>query len=188
MGLFNRKKQEIRADPVSFEDALLQSLLGNTAMTKKLARQIPTVSGAIDLIGNIIAGTPVKLYEEKDGKATPVKGDPRISLLNDDTRDTLNAHDFWKAIVDDYFYGKGGYAYIKKSGGKYESIHYVDEAVISINMKVDPIFKDYDILVNGADITSLKVESAPSVTKKYVKSRCDAYGITVPSDYEAIEE
>ena len=46
----------------------------------------------------------------------------------------------------------------------------------------------YDILVNGADITSLKVESAPSVTKKYVKSRCDAYGITVPSDYEAIEE
>lgn len=46
----------------------------------------------------------------------------------------------------------------------------------------------YDILVNGADITSLKVESAPNVTKKYVKSRCDAYGITIPDDYEAIEE
>ena len=46
----------------------------------------------------------------------------------------------------------------------------------------------YDILVNGADITSLKVESAPNVTKKYVKNRCDAYGITIPDDYEAIEE
>lgn len=46
----------------------------------------------------------------------------------------------------------------------------------------------YDILVNGADITSLKVESAPNVTKKYVKSRCDAYGIKIPDDYEAIEE
>lgn len=46
----------------------------------------------------------------------------------------------------------------------------------------------YDILVNGADITKMEVQSAPNVTKKYVKSRCDAYGITIPEGYEAIEE
>lgn len=46
----------------------------------------------------------------------------------------------------------------------------------------------YDILVNGADITKMEVQSAPNVTKKYVKSRCDAYGITIPDGYEAIEE
>ena len=46
----------------------------------------------------------------------------------------------------------------------------------------------YDILVNGADITKMEVQSAPNVTKKYVKSRCDAYGITIPDGYEAVEE
>ncbi len=46
----------------------------------------------------------------------------------------------------------------------------------------------YNILVNGDDITKMEVQSAPTVTKKYVKSRCDAYGITIPEGYEAIGE
>ncbi len=46
----------------------------------------------------------------------------------------------------------------------------------------------YDILENGADITTMKVESAPNVTKKFVASRCEELGITVPEEYEAVEE
>ena len=45
----------------------------------------------------------------------------------------------------------------------------------------------YDILVNGADITTMKVESAPKVTKEYNKDICDQLGVTVPDDYTAIE-
>ena len=44
----------------------------------------------------------------------------------------------------------------------------------------------YDVLVNGADITTMKVEYAPKVTKEYNKEICDTLGITVPADYEAI--
>lgn len=44
----------------------------------------------------------------------------------------------------------------------------------------------YEILVNGADISTMPVEFAPQVTKKYVPLRCDSMGITVPDDYEAI--
>ncbi|MCI5648437.1 MAG: ABC transporter substrate-binding protein [Fusicatenibacter sp.] len=46
----------------------------------------------------------------------------------------------------------------------------------------------YDILVNGADITTMAIESAPEVTKMYNAAICEELGITVPDDYTAIEE
>ena len=46
----------------------------------------------------------------------------------------------------------------------------------------------YDILVNGADITTMKIESAPNVTKMYNPAICEELGITIPDGYEAIEE
>ena len=46
----------------------------------------------------------------------------------------------------------------------------------------------YDILVNGADITAMKIESAPNVTKMYNPTICEELGITIPDGYEAIEE
>ena len=44
----------------------------------------------------------------------------------------------------------------------------------------------YDILVNGADISSMEIKSAPKFTKEYIPERADALGITVPDGYEAI--
>ena len=46
----------------------------------------------------------------------------------------------------------------------------------------------YEILVDGKDISTMEIESAPKVTKMYTKTICDELGITVPDDYEAIEE
>ena len=40
----------------------------------------------------------------------------------------------------------------------------------------------------GKDISTMDIESAPKVTKMYNKTICDELGITVPDDYEAIEE
>lgn len=45
----------------------------------------------------------------------------------------------------------------------------------------------YEILVNGADVSTMPVEFAPQVTKKYNAANCEALGITVPDGYEAIE-
>lgn len=44
----------------------------------------------------------------------------------------------------------------------------------------------YDILVNGADITTMEVASAENVTKKYDEDRCAELNIEIPEDYEAI--
>lgn len=46
----------------------------------------------------------------------------------------------------------------------------------------------YETFVDGKDISTMEIESAPKVTKMYNKTICDELGITVPDDYEAIEE
>ena len=45
----------------------------------------------------------------------------------------------------------------------------------------------YEILVNGADVSEMPVQSAPNFTKKYNAELCEALGITIPDGYEAIE-
>lgn len=46
----------------------------------------------------------------------------------------------------------------------------------------------YEILVNGADITTMEVKYAPQVTKKYNATICEALGVEVPEGYEAIAQ
>lgn len=46
----------------------------------------------------------------------------------------------------------------------------------------------YEILVNDADITTMNVEYASAVTKKYNADICSSLNITVPEDYVAIGE
>ena len=60
------------------------------------------------------------------------------------------------------------------------SIRYYDLGTVTGEMA-------YDILVNGADVSTMAVQYAPQVTKKYDAERCEALGITVPEGYEAIE-
>ena len=46
----------------------------------------------------------------------------------------------------------------------------------------------YDVLVNGSDVSTMDIQYAPNVTKKYVASRCEAMNIQIPEGYEAIAE
>lgn len=46
----------------------------------------------------------------------------------------------------------------------------------------------YEILVNGAKAGEMEIEYADTLTKQYMASRCKTLGITVPTDYVAIEE
>jgi putative ABC transport system substrate-binding protein len=45
----------------------------------------------------------------------------------------------------------------------------------------------YEVLVNGADISTMEVQYAPNFTKEYDAARCETLGITIPEDYVAIE-
>lgn len=150
MGLFSKKeKRTEEVNEANVDDVLLKALLGNTSITRQEAMNIPSVQSCVNFIADTVSMIPFKLYRDIDGKSEEVKGDIRVSLLNDDTRDTLDAVQFWRALIADYFLGKGGYAYIKKIRNKIESLHYVDETFVTPNKNTDPIFKDFDFLVHG---------------------------------------
>jgi len=159
-----KKKQkniEIRADTVTTDqmeisgDTLLRALLGldddATSMTREKAMQLPTVQACLNIISDTISRLPIQLLKRKrNGDIEIVKNDPRVTLLNDDTGDTLTAKMFWRAMIEDYYMGKGGFAYIRRQFNKVLSIHYVrDEDICIYQENFDPILKDYKITVQG---------------------------------------
>lgn len=144
------RKRETRADTSqTLEDLILKTLLKEDIVTREMALNIPTVGACVELIGNTIATLPINLYKVQDGKVKKVENDNRIKLLNDDTGDTLDGFQLKKALVEDYLLEGNGYAYINKVGNSFKSLHYVKEKDVSININSDPIFKDYDLIVNG---------------------------------------
>lgn len=55
-----------------------------------MAMQVPTVAGGIDLIANLVASTPIKLYRDVQGaKAQEITEERRLRLLNDEPGETL---------------------------------------------------------------------------------------------------
>lgn len=150
MKLFKLFKKEERAESqVVDENAigadLLKALIGNEAIDKEKALEIPEVRACINIIAAIVATLPIKMYKKIDGKVQEITEDERLKLLNDDTRDTLTAQQFWRRITEDYFVGKGAYAYINER----VSLHYVDEAAVAIQKNTDHIFKTYTLMVDG---------------------------------------
>ena len=151
IGLFRRKKkQEIRADTVENAETSLLTFFGITGeLTREAALSIPTVSACINKIGETISRLPVKLYRRNKEEVAEIFDDPRIKLLNGDTGDTLNTSDMWKAVIEDYYLGRGAWVYINSDALRVRSLHYVDSRNISILSNTDPIFKAFRVQING---------------------------------------
>ena len=162
-------KNETTVDENAVEDVLLSAILSGESITKQQALSIPAVAAAVEKICNTVAVIPFRLYLEKareDGKKViDAVGDRRVSLLNDDTKDTLDGFQFKKQLVQDYLLGKGGYAYINRRLNSIQSIHYVDESRISVQINSDPIFKKFRISVDGKDYEPFEFVKVIRATK-----------------------
>lgn len=158
MGIFSKKEiRETVEQPVEQEnanDALLEIIRGNYTITKQKAMNAPAVSACVSKISEIVSMLPIKLYKKDGDDVQEIVDDYRLRLLNKETGDTLDAAQMKKALVVDYFLGKGGYCYINKHGNKILSLHYVDEEDVAFIANEDPIFKDYKVLVNGKEYNS----------------------------------
>ena len=160
MGIFDRfrkRDEEITSTPTNtsesltppVDDVLLKALIENEAITKEKAMTLPSVAGAVDFICSMVASMPVKLYKYKQGKVEEQENDSRVKLLNGDTGDTLDAYQWKYKMVEDYLMDKGAYSYIQKSRNEVIGLYYVEPIYITIMKNYKPIYKDYDILVEG---------------------------------------
>lgn len=172
-----KKKTEIRADTMQgtevsiADDVLLSAIIGRSMVTREMSLQIPTVRGCINKIAAVVSSIPIKLYRHnEEGMPEEILDDSRLRILNDDTGDTLTASQFWKAMLEDYYVGKGGYAYINRERGSIKSLHYVANNHVSFLYNNDPIFKDYNILVNGRTFQPFQFFKVLRNTKDGMKS------------------
>ena len=153
MKLFNFQKRNIEEPQQAANDVILSALLSDETITEKQALNIPAVARCVNLICETVSMIPVKLYKEEiiDGKRKTVEvpEDARCSLLNEDTKDALDGAQFKKAMVRDYLLNGNAYAYINKRRNAVRSLNYVDCSNILITKNADPIFKDYNISVQG---------------------------------------
>lgn len=149
---WERRKEErsiLEQDETGLKDLLLAAGLIEDSITRIEALNIPTLAGCVELISSLVASIPIKLYKEENGEVTEIKDDIRIRLLNEETGDTLTSFEMKKALVIDYLLMGNGYIYINKEKGKFVSLHYVKESDVSIIKNVDPIFKNYDVIISG---------------------------------------
>jgi HK97 family phage portal protein len=145
MAWFFKKKEE-RA---SLEEILITSGVLTSSVSKQQALNIPALSACVELISMTVASLPIKLYSET-GETTKVEQlDPRIALLNEDTKDTLDGFQLKKAMVEDFLLHGGGYSYINRKGNEAKSLHYVENSYVGVNKNTDPIFKMVEIQING---------------------------------------
>ena len=139
--------EQILGEGGTVSDVLLEAILNGGSITREQALSIPSVAANIDFISNCIAAMPVKLYKRKDGHVEEVTDDTRVRLLNNDTGDTLDAFQMKKALVTDYFLGKGGYCYIQRNKNDVTGLYYVQDDYVVINYDFQPIYKTYIIYV-----------------------------------------
>lgn len=146
-----------RADPVEEEHVLDEStgeVLSNLSLApeyvgRERAMNIAALNACVNMIAGDVAKLPIRLYRRDGGKVEEMTDDRRVILLNKDPGDTLTAVELKKAMITDYYLGKGGYCFINKSGNEIKSLHYVDERNISFVYNTDPIYKSYSVLVDG---------------------------------------
>ena len=153
-----RRKPEIRADTNagqmidqnSVDSGFLKLLVGLDHISKEKVLQIPTVRACLDLISGTISRLPIRLYRKTKDGSEEILDDPRTKYLNFDTGDIMTAKMFWRALIEDYFLGKGAFIYIDKNLNRVEGLYYVKEEDISVMMKsVDPIKKDCTYQIMG---------------------------------------
>ena len=158
MGLFRKKEQrEEVPDATRTDDVLLRAVLNGYEMSRESTLAIPSVASCVDFICNTFAQIPFKLYKEtiKDGKrVTEEVTDERVSIINDDTRDTLDGFQFKKAICEDYLLGKGGYAYIGKVGNKFNALYYVPCDKVTVQKNEKAIQKEFTLMVDAGTYQS----------------------------------
>lgn len=147
------RKRNIEEIKPNVDDVLLSAILDKGTISCEQALNIPAVAQCVNLISETVSMIPIKLYREEisDGKRKTIEipDDIRCTLLNEDTKDTLDGVQFKKALVRDYLLLGNAYAYINKQRNSVKSLHYVDCRNVTVNQNFDPIFKDYNILVQG---------------------------------------
>ncbi|SHJ05902.1 phage portal protein, HK97 family [Anaerovibrio lipolyticus DSM 3074] len=166
--IFSKLKQMFRIEKRMSNEELTDVLRGNTfnnTINKKQALDIPAVSASLDFIGGTIAGLPIRLYKKNGDSVEEVTDDYRLKLLNQETGDLLDAHQLFKALINDMLLCGESYCYVEHERNQIKGLFYVDNSNVSIIKNVDPIHKQATIYIQGVQYPDYEVMRLTRNTK-----------------------
>lgn len=152
--IVNMAQESQRESPVLVGDPILTALLSGEKITRSMAMGIPKVSSSVRKICDTVSMVSFKLYRREISstgrhKIVEIYDDDRLKVVNSDTGDTLTAGEFKKALVKDYLLGRGGYAFVNRSGNDVISLNYIPEYKLNFYANANPIFKSYSVDLEG---------------------------------------
>ena len=148
---------------------VLSSIVQTVSVSRDTAMEIPMINRCVSMIAGAVAGLPIRLYRKTENGVEEVTDDRRLTILNGDTGDTLNADYMRQSMVRDYLLYGNAYAFIETKAGKADKLYYLDASLVGCSVNaVDPIHKYYDYLVNG--------RKYPPYTLLKVLKNSDGYG------------
>lgn len=152
MGFFDYFRREKRSTEGAV--TLEQLLGGNETLTVKIAMQVPAVAYCVEMIASAAAMLPVKLYIRKsDGRTEEITDDPRITLLNGQTGDTMNADNMRRVWVRDFLLTGSAFAYIETRYGMPCALKYIPSGAVGVmSSDTDYIHKHFSYIVTGKEI------------------------------------
>ena len=128
-----------------------ETVSGDIDLSNKAILSLSSVSSSLNVISNLIASLPIKLYQKtEDGKILEVEKDKRLYLLNVQTEEMLTSYESRRLFVKDLLlYGSAFYE-IKNIGIGEKELIYLDRDKISF-LEND---KEFDILYNQKRLVS----------------------------------
>lgn len=134
----------------TMSELLVAGFTFNSAVNPDTAMEIPAVAQCVNMISAAVASLPVKLYRKENNKVTEITDDPRLTVLNTKTGDTMNADEMRRAWVKDYLLSGSAFGYIEKSFSDVSGIYYLNPRHVSVKAnEADVIHKNVLYYING---------------------------------------
>lgn len=111
---------------------------------------IPSIAQCIELIGSMIASTPIRLLQKGKNGIDEIENDNRVYSLNYASGNNITGYQLKKKLVADYLIYGNAYAYIDKSAMGFNELYYISP--INVSCFIDnpiAIKKNTSIMVNG---------------------------------------
>lgn len=113
-------------------DVLLKGVMFRKKVTREEALSIPAVASGVQLIANVIAGLPIRLYRELNNHVEEVDNDIRLRLLNIETNSVLSAYETKVSMIHDLILEGSCYCYLGKDGNTTISLQYIPKGAVGL--------------------------------------------------------
>ncbi len=154
MGFFTKRtaeeKRNMTVENSGLAADIMYAKLYGSPVDTELAMQIPSVARCVNMVASAVAMLPVKMYRKSGDTVREIKDDPRLTMLNSVTGDTISADEMRFSMVKDYLLRGSAFAYISREYGCPDKLYYIPEKNVGvIKNERDVIYKHFNYSVQG---------------------------------------